>query len=177
MQHRQTIKLITFCNYYLYYNVFLLSIIHFMSQYSTTRATAMSSCARTDSVSPSTLCVTMTTTAATAPMSRWSVVSGHLLSLMGELCHSDKDLTFWLTVMLFLCHRVSNVWTRRVPLCQWPLPHPELVGVWRRLRLPRPLRRSPQEPTLLWSRLEAHFVFNLNFIYIKYIIDTYIIQY
>lgn len=48
----------------------------FMSQCSTTHAAAMSSCARTDSASLSTLCVTMTTTAVTAQTSPRSVVSG-----------------------------------------------------------------------------------------------------
>lgn len=45
---------------------------------STTRAPAMSSCAKTDSASPSTLCATMTTTAATALMSPWSVNIRHV---------------------------------------------------------------------------------------------------
>lgn len=48
----------------------------FMSQCSTIRVAAMSSCARTDSVSPNILCVTMTKTAAMAQMSPQSVVSG-----------------------------------------------------------------------------------------------------
>lgn len=47
-----------------------------------TRVAATSSCARTGSAFPSTLCVTMTTTAATAPTSPWSVVSD-LQLLMG----------------------------------------------------------------------------------------------
>lgn len=45
---------------------------------STTRAAATSSCARTDSVSPSTLCVTMTATAATAQTSPRSVNIRHV---------------------------------------------------------------------------------------------------
>lgn len=49
-----------------------------MFQCSTTHAAATSSCARTVSVFPSTLCVTMTTTAATAQMSPRSAVSGPL---------------------------------------------------------------------------------------------------
>lgn len=51
-----------------------------LSQCSTTRAAAKSSCARTDSVSPNTLCVTMTTTAATAQTSPRSAVSGAMAS-------------------------------------------------------------------------------------------------
>lgn len=47
-----------------------------VSQCSTTRAAAVSSCARTDSASPNILCVTMTKTAAMALMSLQSVVSG-----------------------------------------------------------------------------------------------------
>lgn len=60
------------CNRYLPHS---LPTYVLMSQCSTTRATATSSCARTDSASPSTLCVTMITTAAMAQMSPRSVVS------------------------------------------------------------------------------------------------------
>lgn len=51
-----------------------------MSQCSTTRAATMSSCAKTDSVSPNTLCVTMTTTAVMGQTSPRSVVSATVTS-------------------------------------------------------------------------------------------------
>lgn len=67
----------------------------FMSQCSTTRAAAMSSCARTGSASPSTLCVTMTATAATAQMSPRSVVSGNMTSYSrwGNLRKKKKTIS------------------------------------------------------------------------------------
>lgn len=114
----------------------------------------MSSCARTDCASPSTLCVTMTATAAMAPMSLWSVVS-ELSLLMRQLKQKQLVLSSSLCHRCsFLRCRISHVWTQWVPLCQWTLPHQEFMGVWWRLWLPWPIRWSPQEPTLHWARLE-----------------------
>lgn len=59
------------------YLVFLPSVS--ASQSSTTHAAVMSSCARAGSVSPRILCVTMTKTAETAPMSPRSAVSSDLI--------------------------------------------------------------------------------------------------
>lgn len=74
------------CNIYLPHS---LPTYVLMSQCSTTRAAATSSCARIDSASPNTLCVTMITTVAMAQMSPRSVVS-HLLLLMGQLKKTKK---------------------------------------------------------------------------------------
>lgn len=130
---------------------FILNFIHFflMSQCSTTPAAAMSSCARIDSASPSTLCATTTTTAAMAPTSPRSVVSGRRPLVLVFLSRSPALSS---RMPLFPLHRISHVRTQRVPLCQRTLPYPELVGVRRRLRLPRPVRRSPHEPTLRRAR-------------------------
>ena len=127
----------------------------FMSQCSTTHAAATSSCARTDSVSRSTLCVTMTTTAVMAQMSLRSVVSGPVTSYSGWGGGFQRALSpppccspvLHPAAAVCPC-RVSNMCTQRVPLCQRPLPHPELMGVRWRLRLPRPIRRGAQESTL-----------------------------
>lgn len=145
----------------------------FTSQCSTTRAAATSSCARTDSVSPSTLCVTMTTTAATAQMSPRSAVSGTMTSYSrwGDFKSLLALNSEFNSPSPSGC-RISDMWTQRVPLCQRTLPHPEFMGVWWRLRLPRPLGRSPQEPTLHWPRLDPHrhyrstYVFNYFFFYL-----------
>lgn len=80
-------------------------------QYSTTHAAAMSSCARTDCASPSTLCVTMTTTAAMAPMSLWSVVSD-LSLLMRQLNQKQLLSSSSLSlspVFLFLLQNIPHV--------------------------------------------------------------------
>lgn len=68
-----------------------------MLQLSTTLVTATSSCARTSSVFPITLCVIMTGTAVTAPMSPRSVVSGFSLLILNWLFFLNvytKSLTF-----------------------------------------------------------------------------------
>lgn len=51
-----------------------------------------------------------------------------------------------------VCCRISNMWPRRVPLCQRPLPQPEEMGVWRRVWLSGSLWWGSQEPSLHWLR-------------------------
>lgn len=63
-----------------FYLIHLSFFFFFVSQCSTTHAAATSSCARTDSVSPNTLCVTTTPTAAMPRTSPRSVVSGAVAS-------------------------------------------------------------------------------------------------
>lgn len=74
-----------------------------MSQCSTTPATAMSSCARIDSASPSTLCATMTTTAAMAPTSPRSVVSGRLLQKKKQAPTARPPFSFRSAHLLHSC--------------------------------------------------------------------------
>lgn len=97
----------------------------------------------------------MTTTAAMAQTSPRSVVSD-LLMLMGRFRGKTNTLRSPLHCCALSRCRISDVWTQRVPLYQRALSHPEFVGVWRRLWLPWPVRRSPQEPTLQWARLDPH---------------------
>lgn len=48
--------------------------------------------------------------------------------------------------------RIPSMWSRWVPLCQRPLPQPEEMGVWWRVRLSGWLGWSAQEPSLHWLR-------------------------
>lgn len=79
-----------------------------MSQSLTTRVAAMSSCAKTDSASPSTLCATMTTIAAMAQMSPRSVVSGAVILhyWWGDLKALYSLLLLTMSSTLFHTHAV-----------------------------------------------------------------------
>ena len=68
-------------------------------------------------------------------------------------------LTLHLTARAVCLCRVSNMWTQRVSLRQRTLSHSELMGMWWRLWLPRPLGWSTKKPTLHWSRLGTPSIF------------------